>query len=382
MASSAVRHLPDQDARDLLDVVRDIVDSELIPNAAAAEAEHRYPRELMRTLGKSGLLSLPFEEEFGGGGVAYGTYLQVVEELSAAWLTVGMGVSVHALGTHALAHFGSPEQKQRWLHDALAGDLLGAYCLSEPSSGSDAGALATRAVRDGDDYILNGTKAWITHGGVADFYTVMARTSDNGSRGISAFLVDASTPGLSAATPERKMGLWGSPTAQIHLDNVRVGSERLIGNEGDGFKIAMNALDFGRLGIAACATGLAQGALDVARDYSKQRQQFGKAIAEFQAVQFLLADIATGVEAARALYLEGARRKEAGESFTSAAAMAKLFATDMAMQATTDAVQVLGGAGYTMDYPVERFMREAKVLQILEGTNQIQRIVIARSVLS
>lgn len=382
MASSAQRTLPNQDARDLFDLVRSLVDEQLAPQASKFEAEHAYPRDLMRTLGRSGLLSLPFDEKYGGGGVDYGTYLQVVEEFSTIWLTVGMGVSVHALGTHALAHFGTPEQKERWLHDALAGELLAAYCLSEPGSGSDAGALTTRAVREGDEYVLTGTKAWITHGGVADFYTIMARTSDNGSRGITAFLVDANTPGLSAATPERKMGLWGSPTAQIHLDGVRVGVDRRIGNEGDGFKIAMNALDYGRLGIAACATGLAQGALDVARDYAKSRQQFGRSIAEFQGVQFLLADMATGVAAARALYLEGARKKDAGEPFTAAAAMAKLYATDMAMQATTDAVQVLGGAGYTMDWPVERFMREAKVLQILEGTNQIQRLVISRDLLA
>jgi alkylation response protein AidB-like acyl-CoA dehydrogenase len=382
LASSAIRNLPDQDARDLMDLVRDIVDSELEPAAAAHEADHAYPREIMRTLGRSGLLSLPFDEKYGGGSVAYGTYLQVVEELSTAWLTVGMGVSVHALGTHALAHYGSEEQKERWLHDALAGDLIAAYCLSEPSSGSDAAALTTRAVREGDEYVITGTKAWITHGGVADYYTVMARTSDDGARGITAFLIDADTPGLSAAPPERKMGLWGSPTAQIRLDGVRVGIDRRIGDEGTGFRIAMNALDFGRLGIAACATGIAQGALDVATGYAKERQQFGRAIAEFQAVQFLLADIATGVEAARALYLEGARRKDAGMPFASSAAMAKLYATDMAMQATTDAVQVLGGAGYTMDYPVERYMREAKVLQILEGTNQIQRLVIARGLLT
>jgi alkylation response protein AidB-like acyl-CoA dehydrogenase len=382
MASSAKRNLPEGEARDLMDLVREVVDAELTPHAASHEAEHKYPRELMRTLGRAGLLSLPFDDKYGGGAVPYGVYLQVVDELSTAWLTVGMGVSVHALGTHALAHYGSEEQKERWLHAALGGELLGAYCLSETGSGSDAAAMTTRAVREGDEYVITGTKAWITHGGVADFYTVMARTSDDRSRGITAFLIDADTPGLSAAPPERKMGLWGSPTAQIRLDGVRVGVDRRIGEEGMGFRIAMNALDFGRLGIAACATGLAQGALDVALAYARERQQFGRSISEFQAVQFLLADIAVGVESARALYLEGARRKDAGMPFTDAAAMAKLYATDMAMQATTDAVQVLGGAGYTMDYPVERFMREAKVLQILEGTNQIQRLVIARSLLS
>jgi alkylation response protein AidB-like acyl-CoA dehydrogenase len=286
---------------------------------------------------------------------------------------------VHALACFPVAAYGTDEQKKRWLPDMLGGDLLGAYCLSEPQSGSDAAALATTAVRDGDDYVVTGTKAWITHGGVADFYNLMVRTSDDGARGISCLLADASTPGLSSAPPERKMGAKASRTAQVLLDGARVPSDRLIGGEGQGFRVAMAALDSGRLGIAACAVGLAQAALDVATAYAKERRQFGRAIGEFQGLQFLLADMATQVSASRALYLEAARRKDRGMPFSVEAAKAKLLATDTAMRVTTDAVQVLGGYGYVEDFPVERFMREAKVLQIVEGTNQVQRMVIGRS---
>lgn len=381
MPATPERHLIDDDARDLMALVSEIKERELRPHVADYEARHVFPRELFRTLGRSGLLSLPFDPDYGGGGVPYQTYLQVLEEFSSVWLTVGMGVSVHALGTHALAAYGTDEQKERWLHPALAGDLLAAYCLSEPEHGSDPASMRTRAVRDGDDYVITGTKAWITHGGVADYYTVMARTSDDGARGITAFLVDATTPGVEPLTPEKKMGLWGSPTAQIRFDNVRISADRRLGEEGQGFKIAMDALDSGRMAIAACATGLTQGALEVATQYAQERVQFGRPIAEFQAVQFLLADIAATAVSSRALYLDAARLRDHGLPHTAAAATAKLVASDGAMRATTDAVQVLGGAGYTMDYPVERFMREAKVLQILEGTNQILRMVLARHLL-
>jgi alkylation response protein AidB-like acyl-CoA dehydrogenase len=260
----------------------------------------------------------------------------------------------------------------------LAGDLLGAYALSEPQAGSDAAALSARAVRDGDDYVLTGTKAWITHAGVADFYTIMIRTSDEGGRGISCLLADAGTPGLTAAPAEHKMGLTGSPTAQLLLEGARVPAGRLIGAEGIGLKIALDALNSGRLGIAACAVGLAQAALDEAVGYAAQRTQFGRPIIDFQGMEFLLADMAAGVESARATYLDAARRRDRGMPFRRQASIAKLVATDMAMRVTTDAVQVLGGAGYTRDFPVERYLREAKVPQIFEGTNQIQRMVIAR----
>jgi alkylation response protein AidB-like acyl-CoA dehydrogenase len=260
----------------------------------------------------------------------------------------------------------------------LGGGLLGAYCLSEPHSGSDAAALRTKAVRDGDAWMITGTKAWITHGGIADFYTVMARTGEEGPRGITAFLVPGDAPGLSAAPPEKKMGMKGSPTAQVHFDGVRVGDDRRIGEEGQGLAIALSALDSGRLGIAACAIGVAQAALDQALAYATERRQFGKPIADFQGLRFMLADMATQIEAGRALYLAAARLRDAGRPFATQAAMAKLHCTDTAMRVTTDAVQILGGYGYTADFPAERYMREAKVLQIVEGTNQIQRMVIAR----
>jgi alkylation response protein AidB-like acyl-CoA dehydrogenase len=372
------RELPSPEAADLLALTRELAREELAPRAAAAEAEGRFPREVFRTLGKAGLLGLPYPEEYGGGAQPYAVYLQVVEELATAWATVAEGVSVHTLACFPLAAYGTDEQRDRWLADMVGGELLGAYCLSEPQSGSDAGALTTRAVRQGDDYVVDGTKAWITHGGEADFYNLLVRTSDDGPGGISCLLAPADTPGLSAAPPEKKMGFTASTTAQIVLDGAVVPADRLLGEEGQGFRIALAALDGGRLGIAACAVGLAQAALDAATDYARGRQQFGRAIVDFQGISFLLADMATGVEAGRALYLAAARRRDRGEPFGPQAAMAKLFCTDMAMRVTTDAVQVLGGYGYVSDYPVERYMREAKALQIVEGTNQVQRMVIGR----
>ncbi|BFV55510.1 acyl-CoA dehydrogenase [Kitasatospora sp. CMC57] len=372
------RQLPSEEARELLALTRDLVRNELEPRAAEDEAAGRFPREVFATLGEAGLLSLPYEEQYGGGGQPYEVYLQVLEELAAGWLAVGLGVSVHTLSCHALATFGTDAQRERWLPGMLGGEQLGAYCLSEPQSGSDAAALRTRADLDGGQYVVNGTKAWITHGGQADFYSTMARTGVDGPRGISCLLVPGHSAGLSAAPPEHKMGMRSSPTAQIHFDGVRVDRDRLVGEEGQGFQIALSALDSGRLGIAACAIGVAQAALDLAVEYAGTRQQFGRPIAEFQGLSFMLADMATKVEAGRALYLAAARRRDAGMAFSKEAAMAKLFCTDAAMAVTTDAVQVLGGYGYTQDYAAERYMREAKVLQIVEGTNQIQRLVIGR----
>ncbi|WP_418955940.1 acyl-CoA dehydrogenase family protein [Streptomyces tritici] len=374
------RRLPSDEARDLLALVRELAAREIAPHAAEEEAAGRFPRELFALLSRTGLLALPYDAAYGGGDQPYEVYLQMLEELAAARLTVGLGVSVHTLACHATAHFGTEEQRAAHLPAMLGGGLLGAYCLSEPSSGSDAAALRTRAVRDGDDWVLDGTKAWITHGGVADFYTVLARTGGPGPKGITAFLVPGDAPGLSTAAPERKMGLKGSPTAQVHFDGVRVPDARRIGAEGQGFTVALAALDSGRLGIAACAVGVAQAALDQAVAYARERRQFGRPIADFQGLRFLLADMATRVAAGRALYLEAARLRDAGLPFSGEAAMAKLSCSDAAMQVTTDAVQVLGGAGYTAEFPVERLMREAKVLQIVEGTNQIQRMVIARHV--
>ncbi|RRQ85495.1 acyl-CoA dehydrogenase family protein [Streptomyces griseofuscus] len=374
------RQLPTDEARDLLTLVREIARREIAPRAAEEEDAGRFPREVFTLLSESGLLGLPYDAEHGGGDQPYEVYLQVLEELAAARLTVGLGLSVHTLATYALATHGTKQQQVEHLPAMLGGGLLGAYCLSEPASGSDAASLRTRAVRDGDDWVITGTKAWITHGGIADFYTVMARTGEDGPRGITAFLVPGDAPGLSAAAPEKKMGMKGSPTAQVHFDGVRVGDDRRIGEEGQGFGIALSALDSGRLGIAACAIGVAQAALDEAVGYATGRRQFGHPIADFQGLRFMMADMATQIEAGRALYLAAARLRDAGKPFAKQAAMAKLHCTDTAMKVTTDAVQILGGYGYTADFPAERYMREAKVLQIVEGTNQIQRMVIARHV--
>ncbi|WP_269854807.1 acyl-CoA dehydrogenase family protein [Streptomyces sp. RPT161] len=372
------RQLPTEEARDLLGLTRELAAREIRPRAAEEEDAGSFPRDTFATIGAAGLLGLPYPEEYGGGEQPYEVYLQVLEELAAARLTVGLGTSVHTLACHAVAQFGTKEQRGEHLPAMLGGSLLGAYCLSEPASGSDAASLRTRAVRDGGEWVINGTKAWITHGGVADFYTVLARTGGEGPRGITAFLVPGDAEGLSAAAPERKMGLKGSPTAQLHFDGVRVPDARRIGEEGQGFTIALSALDSGRLGIAACAIGVAQAALDEALAFTAERQQFGRPLVDFQGLRFLLADMATGIEAGRALYLTAARLRDAGRPFGKQAAMAKLYCTDTAMRVTTDAVQLLGGYGYTADFPAERYMREAKVLQIVEGTNQIQRMVIAR----
>ena len=373
------RLLPSPEAHDLVELVREIAKEELTPAASDAEAASKFPREAFRLLGGSGLLSIPFPEEYGGGGQPFEVYLQVLEELAYAWLGVAVGVSVHSLACFPVLVQGTDAQRTELLPRLLSGDLLGAYCLSEPQAGSDVAAMTTRAVLDGDAYVLNGTKAWITHGGEADFYAVFARTSDDRRQGISCFLVDADASGLSFGAPEHKMGLTASTTAQVHFDGVRVPIDRRIDNEGAGMRIALAALDGGRLGIAACAVGLAQAALDTATSYARERTQFGQPIISFQGLAFLLADMAAAVQSARATYLDAARRRDRGLPYTTEAAVAKLVATDAAMKVTTDAVQVLGGYGYTRDFPVERFMREAKVLQIFEGTNQIQRVVISRA---
>lgn len=372
------RLLPSQEATDLLELTRDLARGELAGRAAEDEAAGRFPRDVFRLLGRSGLLGLPYSAEHGGGDQPYEVYLQVLEELGRHWMTVAVGLSVHTMSCFPLAEFGTDRQRAEHLPGALGGQLLGGYALSEAHAGSDAAALSTRAVPDGDDYLVTGNKAWITHGGAADFYTLMARTSDDGSRGISCLLVDGGTPGLSAGPPERKMGLTGSPTTPLHFDGARVPGHNLIGGPGDGLRIALTALASGRLGIAACAVGLAQAALDEAVEHARTREQFGAPIIRFQGVEFLLADMAAAVHSARSTYLDAARRRDAGAEFAAQAAIAKLVATDAAMKVTTDAVQVLGGAGYTRDFPVERYMREAKVLQIFEGTNQIQRMLIAR----
>jgi len=378
----ARRVLPTEEAADLLRLVRQIATEELLPLVARAEAEEDFPREVFRMLGRTGLLGLPYPEEYGGGGLPYETYLQVLEEIASVWSSVGVGVSVHALSCFGLATAGTEEQRRTWLPDMLAGDLLGAYCLSEAHAGSDPAAMRTTARRssgaDGDEYVLNGAKAWTTHGGNADFYKVMARTSDDGAKGISCFLVPADVAGLTSDPPEKKMGLTGSHTTTMRFDDLRIPAERRLGEEGQGLKIALAGLDSGRLGIAAVATGLAQGALDHALAYARERTAFGQRILDHQGLAFVLADMEAAVHQARETTLHAARLKDAGLPFGREASIAKLTATDNAMKVTTDAVQVLGGAGYTRDFPVERYMREAKVMQIFEGTNQIQRMVIGR----
>jgi alkylation response protein AidB-like acyl-CoA dehydrogenase len=372
------RLLPTEEAAELLDLTREIADGALAPRAAEDEAAERFPRDVFRTLGRAGLLGLPFPEEWGGAGLPYEVYLQVLEEISARWASVGIGVSVHALSCFALATQGTDEQRKLWLPQMLGGELLGAYCLSESHAGSDPAAMRTRAERDGEDYVLRGEKAWTTHGGHADFYTVMARTGEHRSQGISCFLVPADAQNLSADPPERKMGLTAQATATMRFDGVRISAERRIGAEGQGLSIALAGLDAGRLGIAAVAVGLAQGALDDAVAYARERESFGRPIIDHQGLAFLLADMEAAVESARATLLAAARRKDAGLPYGRQASIAKLVATEAAMRVTTDAVQVFGGAGYTRDFPVERYMREAKVMQIFEGTNQIQRLVISR----
>jgi alkylation response protein AidB-like acyl-CoA dehydrogenase len=374
------RLLPTEEAAELVGLVREIAASELAPYAAAAEAAGEFPRERVRMLGEIGMLGLPYPEEYGGAGQPYEVYLQALEEIASAWMTVGLAVSVHVMSSYPVFAYGTAAQRTAYLPEMLGGQRLGAYALSEAQAGSDIAGMTSRAKRAAEGYDLSGAKAWISHGGVADFYTTFVRTG-TGTGGISCFHLPAPAPGLSFGAPEHKMGLTASPTTALYLDAVHVDDEQLIGAEGQGMKIALAALDSGRLGIAACATGLAQAALDLAVGYAKERVQFGRPIAEFQGMQFLLAEMAAGVDTARACYLQGARKRDAGRNFTREAAVAKMVATDTAMKVTTDAVQVLGGYGYTRDFPAERYLREAKVTQIFEGTNQIQRLVIGRQLL-
>ena len=372
------RLLPTDDARDLVQLAGEVADKTLKPIADEYEKAEKYPSEAFTVLGQTGLLSLPYPEEWGGGGQPYEVYLQVLEEIAARWAAVAVAVSVHSLACHPLMAFGTDEQKKRWLPGMLSGDQIGAYSLSEPQAGSDAAALNCKAVVADGGYRITGAKAWITHGGIADFYNLFARTGE-GSKGISCFLVPDGTDGLSFGKPEEKMGLAAVPTTSAHYDSAFIPEERRVGAEGQGLQIAFSALDSGRLGIAAVAVGIAQAALDEAVAYAKERKTFGKKIIDHQGLGFLLADMAAAVDSARATYLDAARRRDAGLPYSRNASVAKLVATDAAMKVTTDAVQVFGGYGYTKDFRVERLMREAKITQIFEGTNQIQRLVISRS---
>lgn len=375
------RLLPSAEAHELIALTRDIADKLLDPIVDAHEKAETYPDGAFAQLGAAGLLSLPQPEEWGGGGQPFEVYLQVLEEIAARWAAVAVAVSVHSLSSHPLLTFGTDEQKSRWLPGMLSGAQIGAYSLSEPQAGSDAAALRCAAVRHDDHYVINGSKSWITHGGVADFYTLFARTGD-GPKGISCFLVPGDLDGLSFGAPEEKMGLHAVPTTAAFYDDARLDAERLIGVEGQGLSIAFSALDSGRLGIAAVAVGIAQAALDEATRYANERTTFGRKIIDHQGLAFLLADMSAAVVSARATYLDAARRRDQGLPYGAQASVAKLVATDAAMKVSTDAVQVLGGVGYTRDFRPERYMREAKITQIFEGTNQIQRLVIARGLSS
>ena len=366
------RYFPSEEAADIFQMVGEFSARELKSQAGDAEASATFPRDIFAKMGGIGLLALPYPARYGGGEQDYVTYLQLLEVIAHSWMSVGVGLSVHTMSCYPIAVHGTDAQREELLPAMLGGELLGAYALSEAQAGSDVAALATRAVRDGEDYVLNGTKTWITHGGRADYYTLFARTSQ-GRGGLSCFHVPADVDGLSFGAPEHKMGLSASPTTAVHLDEVRIPVRFRVGEEGAGQRIALSALTSGRLGIAACATGLAQAALDAAVGYARERRQFGQPIADFQGMQFLLADMSVQVDTARALYLTAAERRDRGLDFVRSSATAKLSATD--------AVQVLGGFGYTEDFPVERYLREAKITQIFEGTNQIQRLVIARQLL-
>jgi alkylation response protein AidB-like acyl-CoA dehydrogenase len=366
----------------ILDVVRQLVKERVEPRAAEIDAKAEFPWDIKALFAENDLLGIPFPAEYGGLGGSFVTYVKVVEEVSKACASSALIIAVQELGALPILIGGSDEQKQRWIPDLASGAKIAAYALTEPGSGSDAaGSMRMKARRDGDDYVLDGTKIWITHGSVADVVTVFAVTdSTKGPNGISAFVVEKGTPGFVVGKLEKKMGIRGSPTVELSFENCRVPAANRLGEEGVGFKIAMKVLDKSRPGIAAQALGIAQGALDYATEYTKQRVAFGKPISQQQGLQFMMADMKTEVEAARLLLYEAARKcDENAPDVTTWAAMAKLKCGDVAMSVTTDAVQLLGGYGYSTEYPVERMMRDAKITQIYEGTQQIQRIVIARS---
>ena len=366
------------------EAVRDLCDAKIAPYAADVDENARFPQEAADALLSADFFAPHVPEEYGGAGADALATVIVIEEIARACASSSLIPAVNKLGSLPVQIAGSEELKKNYLGRLAAGEGLFSYCLSEPDAGSDAAGMKTRAVLDGDSYVLNGVKRWITNAGEAQFYTVLAVTSpDKRSKGISAFVVEKSDAGVSFGAPEKKLGIKGSPTREVYLDNVRIPADRMIGAEGTGFETAMKTLDHTRITIAAQAVGIAQGALDYALGYAKERKQFGKPIADFQGLQFLLADMGMKVEAARQLTYAAAGRSERGEKdLTFFGAAAKCFASDVAMQVTTDAVQVLGGYGYTQDYPLERMMRDAKITQIYEGTNQVQRIVMARQLLA
>ncbi|MFF2079493.1 acyl-CoA dehydrogenase family protein [Kitasatospora sp. NPDC058162] len=365
----------------LRETVRSLAEAKIAPFAAEVDEQGRFPQEALDALTGNDLHAVHVPEEFGGAGADALATVIVIEEVARVCGSSSLIPAVNKLGSLPVQLSGSEELKAKYLGALARGEGMFSYCLSEPEAGSDAAGMKTRAVRDGDFWVLNGVKRWITNAGVSEFYTVMAVTDPSmRSKGISAFVVEKGDEGVSFGAPEKKLGIKGSPTREVYFDNVRIPADRMIGAEGTGFATAMKTLDHTRVTIAAQAVGIAQGALDYAKGYVQERKQFGKAIAEFQGVQFMLADMAMKLEAARQMtYVAAAKSQRGDADLTFFGAAAKCFASDVAMEVTTDAVQLLGGYGYTRDYPVERMMRDAKITQIYEGTNQVQRIVMARN---
>ncbi|AGZ39403.1 acyl-CoA dehydrogenase family protein [Actinoplanes friuliensis] len=377
-----VYQLP-EDHETIRAAVREVCDARVAPNAAEADESGEFPKASYDALRSSDFHAPHIPVEYGGAGADALATAIVIEEVARACASSSLIPAVNKLGTMPLILAGSESLKQRYLTPVASGEAMFSYCLSEPEAGSDAVSMTTRAVRDGDYWVLNGVKRWITNAGVSEYYTVFAVTDPAArSRGISAFVVEKSDEGVSFGAPEKKLGIKGSPTREVYFDNVRIPLDRMIGDEGTGFATAMKTLDHTRVTIAAQAVGIAQGALDFAKGYVKERKQFGKAVADFQGIQFMLADMGMKLEAARQLTYVAAGKSERGDAdLTYFGAAAKCFASDAAMEITTDAVQLLGGYGYTRDYPVERMMRDAKITQIYEGTNQVQRVVMARQML-
>jgi alkylation response protein AidB-like acyl-CoA dehydrogenase len=372
----------DDEQAEIRDMVRRFAEQEMAPYAEMWDEQHHFPREAYQRIGELGLMGMTTPEAYGGTALSRLSAAIAYEELAKGDMATAVAISVHNMVTSSIARFSNEEQRKRWVPKLASGEWLGGFSLSESASGSDAASLQCRAERDGDAYVLNGTKMWVTSGGEAQLYLLFARTSaGRTAHGVSAFVIEKDTPGFTFGKTERKMGLHSSPTRELIFDNCRIPITDRLSEEGQGFKIALSSLDSGRVNIGAVAVGVAQAAFDVACQYAREREQFGHPIGSFQGVQFMLADMAMKIEASRLLVYEAASKMDAGQNASMAAAMAKCFATDTAMEVTTNAVQVLGGAGYVRDYPVERYMRDVKVAQIFEGTNQIQRVVIARALL-
>ncbi|MBM4762921.1 acyl-CoA dehydrogenase [Bacillus sp. B15-48] len=364
-------------------MVREFAQKEIVPFVKIMEQKDEFPLAIVHKMGEYGLMGIPIPEEYGGAGADFLSYILTIHEISKISATVGVILSVHtSVGTNPILYFGTKEQKKKYIPKLASGQYIGAFALTEPGAGSDAASLRTTAVKKGDKYILNGTKVFITNGGVADTYVTFAVTNPKaGSNGISAFIVEKNTVGFSVGKKEKKMGLHGSNTTELIFDHAEIPAENLLGKEGEGFKIAMANLEVGRIGIAAQALGIAEAALQSSIDYAKQRVQFGKPIAANQGISFKIADMATEVDAAQLLVYRAAELRNRGISCGKEASMAKRYATDTAMKTAIEAIQIFGGYGYTEEYPVERFFRDAKVTQIYEGTNEIQRIVISKYLL-